>query len=106
MADVWSLLLRGLGLDHKEVGKIFRSWDKEGPLHDCFLVSIGADIMTTKDDAGEYVLDHVRDKVMQDVDESELIGNWSCEEAMVLHIPAATIVSAYIFQYESAFTEQ
>ncbi|KFA70263.1 hypothetical protein S40285_09411 [Stachybotrys chlorohalonatus IBT 40285] len=106
MAEVWSLLSRGLGLNHEEIGKVFRSWNQDGPLHDCFLISIGADIMTTKNDAGDYVLDQIRDKVVQDVDESELTGNWSCEETMSLHVPAATIVSAHMFRYESAFADQ
>lgn len=106
LAETWSLLHVGLGLSNDEVGDIFGSWNKEGMLHDCFLVSIGADILHRKDENGDYILDKIRDKVVQDVDDSELTGNWTCEEAMALHMPAATIVSSHMFRYESAFASQ
>ena len=102
IAEVWYILTTGLQLSYEEVADIFESWNKEGPLHNCFLVSIGVDICRTKDDKGEYVLAHVRDKVVQDVDESEGTGYWTCEQAVAHHVPAASILSAHLFRCGSA----
>jgi len=102
IAEVWFILTTGLQLSYEEVGGIFESWNKSGPLHDCFLVDIGADICRTKDEKGEYVLANVRDKVVQDVDETEGTGYWTCEQAVEKHVPAATILSAHLFRCASA----
>lgn len=102
IAEVWYILTKGLGLDYAEVADIFESWNKSGPLHDCFLVDIGVSICRTKNDKGEYVLDHVRDKVVQDVDETEGTGYWTCEQAVDKHVPAASILAAHLFRCASA----
>lgn len=108
LAEAWFILTTGLELSYEEVGSIFEAWNKEGPLHDCFLVDIGADICRTKDqkgeyvDKGSYVLEHVRDKVVQDVDESEGTGYWTCEQAVAHHVPAASILAAHLFRCASA----
>ncbi|KAH7024735.1 6-phosphogluconate dehydrogenase [Microdochium trichocladiopsis] len=102
IAEVWMLFTRGLGLKHEEIGNIFAKWNKEGPLHDCFLVDIAAVIERSKNKDGRYVLDTVRDKVVQDVDEEEGTGTWTCEEAVALHVPAPTILSAHLFRCASA----
>jgi 6-phosphogluconate dehydrogenase len=65
-------------------------------------VSIGIDINRIKDDKGEYVLDQVRDKVVQDYDESEGTGIWTCGETTRLHVPAPTIDMAHLFRNASA----
>ena len=102
LAEVWFILTTGLQLGYEEVGDIFESWNKEGPLHDTFLVDIGADICRKKNDKGEFVLTHVKDKVVQDVDESEGTGIWTCTEAVEKHSPAASIVAAHLFRCASA----
>ncbi|KAF9871093.1 6-phosphogluconate dehydrogenase [Colletotrichum karsti] len=106
LAEVWAIMVRGLGMSYEDVGKVFKNWNESGPLHDCFLIRIGAEISNAKDDHGENPLGHIRDKVVQDVEESEGTGNWTCQEAIGLHQPAATIVSAHLFRYASAFAGQ
>jgi 6-phosphogluconate dehydrogenase len=102
IAEVWLLLTDGLGLSYEEVGDIFRKWNEEGPLRGCFLVAIGADMERKKDDKGRHVVATVRDKVVQDVEESEGTGVWTSEEAVALHIPAASIVAGHLFRCASA----
>lgn len=71
--------------------------------YDNFLVSIGADICRTKDPkTGGYVLADIRDKVVQDVDDTEGTGTWTCEEGVRLHVPISTIAAAHLFQLASA----
>ncbi|KXJ86010.1 6-phosphogluconate dehydrogenase [Microdochium bolleyi] len=102
VAEVWMLLTNGLGLPEDEVSEIFKKWNAEGPLHDCFLVAIGVEVEQGKGEDGQHVLNSVRDKVVQDVDEEEGTGTWTCEEAVALHVPAPSILSAHLFRCASA----
>ncbi|KAI0408207.1 6-phosphogluconate dehydrogenase [Xylaria palmicola] len=102
VAEVWLLLTQGLGMSDDEVSGVFGSWNAEGPLRNCFLVSIGADIERTKDRSGHHVVPEVRDKVVQDADEEEGTGVWTCEEAVARHVPAASILSAHLFRCASS----
>ena len=71
-----------------------------------FLISIGIDILRTKDDSGKPMIDRIKDKVVQDVDESEGTGTWTCQEGMTLHIPIPTIAAAHQFRLASAYEHQ
>lgn len=102
IAEAWYILIQGLGLTYSEAREVFRSWDQSGPLRGCFLVAIGIGILDARDDGGQKVLGYVRDKVVQDVDESEGTGIWTCLEAITSHTPAATIISAHLFRCASA----
>ncbi|KAI1813521.1 6-phosphogluconate dehydrogenase [Poronia punctata] len=102
LAEVWLLLTQGLGLSDDEVGKILSSWNEKGPLRNCFLVSIGSEIERAKDENGERVVSRIRDKVVQDADEEEGTGIWTCEEAAARHVPAASILSAHLFRCASS----
>ncbi|KAI1312820.1 6-phosphogluconate dehydrogenase [Xylaria venustula] len=102
IAEAWLLLTEGLGLSNEEVGNIFKSWNETGPLRGCFLVGIGVDIERAKDESGKHVVSQLRDKVVQDVDEEEGTGIWTCEEAVARHVPAASIVTAHLFRCASA----
>jgi 6-phosphogluconate dehydrogenase len=103
LCEVWGIMSQSMGMEHDEIASIFDSWNKEGPLQSNFLISIGADICGTRDPKDRsYVLDRVKDKVVQDVDETEGTGVWSCEEAVRLHVPCPTIISAHLFRLCSA----
>ncbi|KAI0124301.1 6-phosphogluconate dehydrogenase [Xylariales sp. AK1849] len=102
VAEVWLLFTKGLGLKNEEIADIFDSWNKSGTLNNCFLVAIGVDIERATEDDGTKVLSEVRDKVVQDVDEEEGTGTWTCEQAIALHVPAASILSAHMFRCASA----
>src|SRR2546423_10546410 len=68
-----------------------------------FLVAIGAHICRTRDtNFGSQVLATVKDKVAQDVDNSEGTGVWTCEEGARLHVSIPTIVAAHLFRVTSA----
>ncbi|KAF6827314.1 6-phosphogluconate decarboxylating [Colletotrichum musicola] len=86
LSEVWAVMVRGLGMSYAEAGRVFADWDASGPLRRCFLVRIGADVCRAKDQREENPLGHVPDKVVQD--------------------PAATIVSAHLFRYASAYAGQ
>lgn len=102
LAEAWFLLAHGLGLSFQDVATVFRSWNEEGPLRSCFLVGIGSDVAKAQYHYGDSVLATVRDKVVQDVDESEGTGVWTCQEAVSLHVPATTILAAHLFRCASA----
>lgn len=102
VAEAWLLLVSGLGLTYEEAAGVFAKWNETGPLKDCFLVAIAVDVNKAKDDDGDKVLGHVRDKVVQDAEGSEGTGIWTGLEAVANHIPAATIVSAHLFRCASA----
>jgi 6-phosphogluconate dehydrogenase len=102
LAEVWLMLTQGLGLDDDKVGDVLKSWNEKGPLHDCFLVAIGVPILHARDENKDHVVSQVRDKVVQDADEEEGTGIWTCEEAVARHVPAASIVSAHLFRCASA----
>ncbi|CAG9992101.1 unnamed protein product [Clonostachys byssicola] len=102
IAEAWYILTRGLGLSYDEAGQVLRQWNESPELSKCFLIAIGADVNREKDDKSNHVVSYVQDKVVQDVDESEGTGTWTCEEAVRLHSPAATILSAHLFRCASA----
>lgn len=104
VAEMWFIMNRCLKMKYEAIGDVFETWDKDaaGMLRDNFLLSIGADINRTKNSEGNHVLADVLDKVVQDVDNSEGTGVWTCEEAIRLHVPAPTIVSAHLFRLASA----
>ncbi|KAH0844728.1 6-phosphogluconate dehydrogenase (decarboxylating) [Fonsecaea monophora] len=102
IAEVWFILNRCLKMSYEEIADTFESWNGSEPLRDNFLVAIGADINRTRDEEGSFVLANVLDKVVQDVDNSEGTGVWTCEETIRLHVPSPTIVSAHLFRLASA----
>lgn len=103
LTEAWGLMAQGLGMSFPEIADVFEEWDRNGPMADNFLISIGRDICRTKDpNTGHFVLENIRDKVVQDADDSEGTGVWTCEEAIRLHVPAPTIVAAHLFRVASA----
>ncbi|CCC07953.1 hypothetical protein SMACR_01516 [Sordaria macrospora] len=104
LCEAWAIMNIGLGMEYEEIGAVFEKWngDKEKPLRDNFLINIGADICRTKDEKGNYVLANVRDKVVQDVDNSEGTGTWSVQEGTRLHVPDPTIAVSHLFRVASA----
>lgn len=85
---------------------MFTRWntDKDSPLRRNFLTEIGAEICRRRDpdDQGRYVLDSIRDKVVQDVCEEEGTGAWTVEEAARLHVSVPSIVVSHMVRVQSA----
>jgi 6-phosphogluconate dehydrogenase len=107
LCEVWGILIHGLGMSYEEISGVFKAWDDKGPLRANFLISIGADICKAKDpDDGSYVVDQVRDKVVQDYDDTEGTGTWTCEEGARLHVPIPVIAASHFFRLASADARQ
>ncbi|KAM0543729.1 hypothetical protein ACHAPJ_012178 [Fusarium lateritium] len=102
ISEVWYILTKGLQLSYEEAASVFGKWNQSHELFNTFLIYIAVDINRTKDSKGHYVLCQIQDKVVQDVDNTEGTGTWSCKEAVRLHVPAATILSAHLFRCSSA----
>ncbi|KAJ4255992.1 hypothetical protein NW762_009066 [Fusarium torreyae] len=102
ISQVWYILTKGLELSDEEAASVFEKWNHSHELFSTFLIYITVDINRTKDLEGHYVLGRIQDKVVQDFDNTEGTGTWSCEEAVRLHVPAATILSAHLFRCSSA----
>jgi 6-phosphogluconate dehydrogenase len=98
------IMNQSLGMTYEEIADTWEQWNKSGPLHDNFFIDIGVDICRTKDpeDNSKFLLADVRDKVVQDVDETEGTGTWTCQEAVALHVSAPTITAAHLFRLQSA----
>ncbi|SPQ17584.1 4b02c1d5-4f4f-4c32-a9aa-af2ab36980b8 [Thermothielavioides terrestris] len=104
LSEAWAILDAGLTMDYEEIGDVFEKWNTDGPLRNSYLVGIGAQICRTRKrgDGGDFVLSHIRDKVVQDVDNSEGTGTWAVEEGVTLHVPHPTIAASHIFRVASA----
>jgi 6-phosphogluconate dehydrogenase len=66
------------------------------------LVSIGAQICQQRGRDENHVLAKIKDKVVQDADESEGTGIWTQDEAVNNHIPTPTMTMAHFFRLASA----
>ncbi|KAK4116127.1 6-phosphogluconate dehydrogenase C-terminal domain-like protein [Canariomyces notabilis] len=107
LCEAWAVMDTGLGLSYDEIGSVFEEWNQEdGPMRGNYLVGIGAQICRTRDSEhgndGGAVLSRIRDKVVQDADDSEGTGTWAAEEGIRLHVPHPTIAASHIFRVASA----
>jgi 6-phosphogluconate dehydrogenase len=103
LGEAWGIMHRDLEMSYEEIADEFKRWNEEGELKGNFLIDIGVDICRTQDPKSKKpVLDEIKDKVVQDVDESEGTGFWTCEESSKLHIPVPSIIAAHTFRIASA----
>src|SRR5690606_18652138 len=92
LSEVWGLMAQHLSMSYEDIGNVFEEWNKNGPLQRNYLVDNGSRVCRAKDPRdGSHILANVRDKVVQDVDNSEGTGTWTLEEATRLHVPAPVI---------------
>ncbi|KAJ3035152.1 hypothetical protein HDV00_004274 [Rhizophlyctis rosea] len=103
LCEVWGIMERSLGMGLEEIGGIFREWNEEGPLHNCFLISIAITNVTLKPNShSPPLLTNIQDKVVQDADSSEGTGYWTVREAAMRHVSAPTIAAAHFLRIASA----
>jgi len=103
LCEGWGIMTNGLNMSYQEIATVFESWNRQGPLRGNFLVSIGIDICSARDpNDGSFILDQILDKVVQDYDNSEGTGVWTCEEGVRLHVPISVIAAAHFFRIDSA----
>ncbi|KAF5000918.1 hypothetical protein FGRMN_1375 [Fusarium graminum] len=106
ISEVWYILTKGMHLSYDEAAGVFEQWNKSDELHKTFLIWIAVNINKARDSKDRHVLNLVQDDVVQDADNGEGTGAWSCEEAVRLHVPAAGILSAHLFRCTSAQLKQ
>ncbi|KAI4141392.1 MAG: hypothetical protein LQ340_007658 [Diploschistes diacapsis] len=105
LCEAWGIMHFTLGMPYEEIASTFEQWNTKGELNNNFLISIAVDICRQPDPQSKTpLLDEIRDKVVQDVDESEGTGVWTCEEGMRLHVPIPTIAAAHQFRLASAYS--
>ncbi|KAM7196930.1 6-phosphogluconate dehydrogenase, C-terminal-like protein [Naviculisporaceae sp. PSN 640] len=110
--EAWEVMTTGLGMGYDEVGEVFKGWSSGsgggGGLRGNYLVGIGAQVCEMRakgkeqDEHHHHVLGKVKDKVVQDVDNSEGTGTWAAEEGIRLHVPHPTIAVSHLFRVASA----
>lgn len=100
LAEAWSILHYGLGLDYDEIADIFDRWNQQGELRNNFLLEIAVDMLHTKKKGG-YVLDEVLDKVVQDDDNTEGTPYWSIMESASRHVSAPSLATAHFLRVAS-----
>ncbi|KAJ5380689.1 6-phosphogluconate dehydrogenase decarboxylating [Penicillium cataractarum] len=113
LAEAWSYMHFGLGMDYEQIGDVFTDWNSKGELRNNFLINIGADIMRAKktpkgdwhgegaSDSNGYVLDDVLDKVVQDDDNSEGTPLWAVMESASRHVSTPTLTAAHYMRIAS-----
>lgn len=118
LAEAWSYMHHGLGLNYDEIGDIFAKWNESGELKRNYLVKIGSDVCRTKrtprgDYKGEgasrdngYVLDDVLDKVVQDDDGTEGTPYWSIMESAMRHVSCPTLAAGHYMRIASGNREE
>jgi 6-phosphogluconate dehydrogenase len=90
ITEAYQLMKEGLGLSNQEMHEIFAEWNR-GEL-DSYLIEITRDILGTKDEEGNYVLDLILDTAGQ-----KGTGKWTGISALELGVPM-TLVGEAVFQ--------
>ena len=106
IAEAYGIMRTGLGMSLDEISAVFDDWNSKGELQGTFLIWISRDICRTKNDNGQYVLDTVEDKVVQDYTGEEGTGVWSNLEAVEHHVPAPTLTTAHYLRIASGDRRQ
>jgi 6-phosphogluconate dehydrogenase len=94
------LLLRALGLSHREMQQAFAEWNR-GEL-DSYLIQITADILGRTDpQSGKPMVETILDRAAQ-----KGTGKWTIQSALDLGVPAPTIAEAVFARAISALKEE
>ncbi len=99
IAEAYHLMHAGLGLDHDTMAGVFARWDR-GKL-DSYLIEITADIMGTKDDDGEPLLERILDAAGQ-----KGTGKWTVISSMELGMPVSLVAEAVYARILSALKDE
>lgn len=99
ISEVYDLMRNGLGLDNPAMAEIFRKWNSSKL--ESYLIEITADILSYKDEQGNYVIDLIEDRAGQ-----KGTGKWTGINSLELGIPVTLIVEAVFARSLSALKEQ
>jgi len=102
-------LMRAAGFTHEEMNVYISRWMTTPELSNNYLLGITAQIVTYKDEehakgknCSPYLLENIRDNVVQDANSSEGSGVWTIRDAAARHMPCSTIVAAHFYRLTSA----
>ncbi|MFQ5554853.1 MAG: decarboxylating NADP(+)-dependent phosphogluconate dehydrogenase [Acidimicrobiia bacterium] len=98
IAEAYDLMHRGLGMTHDEMAETFDSWNR-GKL-DSYLVEITGDIMTTRDDAGDPLLEKILDAAGQ-----KGTGKWTVISSMDFGQPVTLFAEAVYARIVSSLAD-
>ncbi len=97
ISEVYGVLRDGLGMDAKEIGRVFKKWNK-GRLNS-YLIEITAKVLAADDNrTGKPIVDLIVDRAGQ-----KGTGKWSVIEAQMMGVPATAIEAAVAARSLSAF---
>jgi 6-phosphogluconate dehydrogenase len=99
LAEAYDIMRRGLGMSHPELYEVFAAWD-DGPL-DSYLVEITADVMASRDEDGEPLLEKVLDTAGQ-----KGTGKWTVTSSMDLGQPTTLAAGAVYARFVSSMFDR
>jgi 6-phosphogluconate dehydrogenase len=99
ISESYHLMKQALGMSNQEMHQVFARWN-EGEL-DSYLIEITRDILATKDEDGQYVLDLILDTAGQ-----KGTGKWTVISAATLGVPMTLVAEAVFARALSALKEE
>ncbi|KAJ5183993.1 6-phosphogluconate dehydrogenase decarboxylating [Penicillium capsulatum] len=96
LAEAWSYLHFGLGMDYDQIAEIFAQWNSSGELQGNFLISIGADMLRKKKTPKG---DHNGEEL--DDDDTEGTPLWALMESAARHVSCPTLGAAHYMRIAS-----
>ena len=95
IADTYSVMKRGLHLDHEVITNTFRNW-KSSELNS-YLIDITVSVLSKKDTDGAPLVDKILDVAKQ-----KGTGSWTLEEAILRGVYVPTICESVFARYFSS----
>ncbi len=99
ICEAYSLMKNIAKLSNLEMANIFKEWNK-GELNS-YLIEITGEILSKKDDKGEYIIDYILDTAGQ-----KGTGKWTSQNALDLGVPSMTIAEAVFARCISALKDE
>ncbi len=99
ISEAYHVMKDGLGMTNEEMHETFAQWNKTEL--DSYLIEITTDILKTKDEEGNYVVDSVLDAAGQ-----KGTGKWTGINALDAGIPVTLIVEAVFARSLSALKDE
>ncbi|MFB6422041.1 MAG: NADP-dependent phosphogluconate dehydrogenase [Candidatus Malihini olakiniferum] len=99
IAEVYSILKKGLSLSNDELAKIFSEWNA-GELSS-YLIDITKDIFIKKDEEGKYLVDMILDEAA-----NKGTGKWTSQSSLDLGEPLSLITESVFARYISSLKHQ
>jgi 6-phosphogluconate dehydrogenase len=99
ITEAYQLMNQGLGLDHDEMSRIFREWNK-GAL-DSYLIEITGEILAFKDEDGTPLVEKIKDSAGQ-----KGTGKWTGIAALDAGIPLTLIAEAVFSRCLSSLKDE